>query len=314
MSAALAYGPRSSGNQTAAQRVPDVLTHAPILLEGIRLKFGRDEDQKVSVTMDLIGLVHALTCSTEAQRFEWARYLMLQAKQSDQEEPVHNLFSSIERDSWAVYAARRQAASRQPRGGSSAAASGPTGPAGFASERELLCSEVRELASVLSSALAFGAKAGAEAAAADTSTPAAVPAAAEGAPAAVLRQAAGGKRTRGGRYVRRPDTAVDVVSADSSSEALVAASTAEEETLRAGRPDPYMTSQNRAGRARVITGASSEPAARARSGNGGALGAGGALGRGGGAGSCGGFVGGAPGGGGGGGAASAGSMCGGGAY
>ena len=32
--------------------------------------------------MGVLGLVQALTCSSEAQRFEWARHLLLQATSS----------------------------------------------------------------------------------------------------------------------------------------------------------------------------------------------------------------------------------------
>ena len=33
--------------------------------------------------MGVLGLVQVLTCSSEAQRFEWARHLLLQAKQHE---------------------------------------------------------------------------------------------------------------------------------------------------------------------------------------------------------------------------------------
>ena len=98
---------------------PECLNNPGLGLQGLGLSFGLDEDQQPivrpappprppralhhalhhalhyampapslldhggeQVSMGVLGLVQALTCSSEAQRFEWARHLLLQATSS----------------------------------------------------------------------------------------------------------------------------------------------------------------------------------------------------------------------------------------
>ena len=71
---------------------------------------GSLDDKRTLVTVDVLGLASALTCSSEEQRFEWARCLMLKAQQKPSEAPIHHLYSSIERDSFETFHERTVAA------------------------------------------------------------------------------------------------------------------------------------------------------------------------------------------------------------
>jgi hypothetical protein len=97
--------------------------------------------RKTLVTVDVLGLVKALTTKSDEQRCEWARHLMLQASQARSDSQLHNLYSSIERDGWAAFRLRQRAeetrSSQQSHAGDSAKS---------AHDREAMAAELREYA------------------------------------------------------------------------------------------------------------------------------------------------------------------------
>ena len=133
--------------------IPEVLNNPGIGLQHLNLSFDVQSDRPC-VTMDVLALVQVLTNSTEAQRFEYSRHLLLQAKQRGESEPVHNLYSSIEREGWGAFSARNGGAKQKAKKPPPAAG----GPAA-AFERELIARELSEMASLLSASLGFGVEA-----------------------------------------------------------------------------------------------------------------------------------------------------------
>lgn len=133
--------------------VPEVLNNPGIGLQNLNLSFDVQNDRPC-VTVDVLGLVQVLTNSTEEQRFEYSRHLLLQAKQRGESEPVHNLYSSIERDGWGAFSARNGGPKKKPKK-PPPAAGGPEA----AYERELIARELSEMASKLSASLGFGVEA-----------------------------------------------------------------------------------------------------------------------------------------------------------
>ena len=99
---------------------------------------------EVPVTIDVLGLVRVLVGpSTEEQRFDWARYLLIQARQSDSD--LRNLYHSLHKKgpNWhreLQQLRRGSAAAPQSRGSGSSSSSQAT------TEREDLAADMAELA------------------------------------------------------------------------------------------------------------------------------------------------------------------------
>ena len=65
------------------------------------LSFSNSNGRQLA-TLDLVGVVSALTDPDAGRRAEVARYLLLQAHQRQPSE-LHHLYTSIERDGWAAW-------------------------------------------------------------------------------------------------------------------------------------------------------------------------------------------------------------------
>mmetsp|Transcript_11007 Transcript_11007/g.32030 ORF Transcript_11007/g.32030 Transcript_11007/m.32030 type:complete len:370 (-) Transcript_11007:622-1731(-) len=142
--------------------MPAAICRAPVVLQnpGVSLRShfgtlsfstgrGGTTSHRTLVTVDVLGLVKALTTKSDEQRCEWARHLMLQASQARSDSQLHNLYSSIERDGWAAYRSRRQA----DEDSHGAQGSQSRIPAKHAEERKVIAEELRAYASELRAAL-----------------------------------------------------------------------------------------------------------------------------------------------------------------
>jgi len=141
--------------QQKTEAMPAVSRRAPVVLANpgasLSTKFGTlsfstsksGPIPKTLVTIDVLGLVKALTTKSDDQRCEWARHLMLQASQARTDSQLHNLYSSIERDGWAAYRMRQQAEEEAQR------AKPGLVDALQAEERRVLAAELREYVSTM---------------------------------------------------------------------------------------------------------------------------------------------------------------------
>lgn len=112
---------------------------------------GRGRSQRTLVTTDLIDLVSALTSASVEHRCEYARHLLLQAKQTHRDAAVHHLYSSIERDGWDAYRQKCVKAVEQDRAVPSALL-----------ERQMLASEIRSMTHAITDMLGSSMRTGAE--------------------------------------------------------------------------------------------------------------------------------------------------------
>jgi hypothetical protein len=115
----------------------------------------RGASQRTMVTIDLLGLVSALTSPSSESRCEWARHLLLQASQSRNDAPLHALYSSIERESWEVF--QQNLALAQRNGGAGGGGGGRR--LGGLSDSDLIASELSELSAAFTRAAAAAAAA-----------------------------------------------------------------------------------------------------------------------------------------------------------
>jgi len=84
----------------AATPHPVVLDNPGTKLCFDNLSFSIGGGKRTLVTLELNTLTAALVCPSEAQRCEWARFLLLQAHQSEPSASLHHLYSSIQREGW----------------------------------------------------------------------------------------------------------------------------------------------------------------------------------------------------------------------